>query len=59
MRIPERSVESPLPATPPALLETPLPRAVPVPVDVVNVFRRPEFVPDVAADAIAIGARAL
>ena len=34
-------------------------RAVPVPVDVVNVFRRPEFVPDVAADAIAIGARAL
>jgi predicted CoA-binding protein len=34
-------------------------RAVPVPVDVVNVFRRPEYVPEVVADAIAVGARAL
>ena len=34
-------------------------REVPVPVDVVNVFRRPEFVLEVAEDAIALGARAL
>jgi len=32
MRLPEHSLESPLPAAPPALLETSLPRAVPVPV---------------------------
>ncbi len=29
------------------------------PVDLVNVFRRPEYVPEVVADAIAIGAPAL
>jgi predicted CoA-binding protein len=29
------------------------------PVDIVNVFRRPEFVPDIAASAISIGARTL
>src|SRR6476619_7520612 len=34
-------------------------RDVPVPVDVVDVFRRPEHVPEIAAEAIAIGARAL
>ena len=34
-------------------------REVPVPVDVVDVFRRPEFVPDVVEEAIAVGARAL
>lgn len=34
-------------------------REVPVPVDVVDVFRRPEFVPEVVEDAIAVGARAL
>ena len=28
-------------------------------VDVVDVFRRPEYTPDVARDAVAIGARAL
>lgn len=34
-------------------------RAVPGPVDVVDVFRRPEHVAAIAAEAIAIGARAL
>jgi predicted CoA-binding protein len=34
-------------------------RDVPVPVDVVDVFRAPDAVPDIARDAIAIGARAL
>lgn len=34
-------------------------RDVPEPVDVVDVFRRPEFVAEVARDAIAIGARVL
>lgn len=34
-------------------------RDVPEPVDVVDVFRRPEFVADVARDAVAIGARVL
>ena len=34
-------------------------RSVPVAVDVVDVFRRPEHVPAVVEDAIAIGARAL
>ena len=32
---------------------------VPVPVDVVNVFRRPEHTPDVARDAVRIGAKVL
>ena len=34
-------------------------RDVPEPVDVVDVFRRPEFVAEVARDAVAIGARVL
>lgn len=34
-------------------------RSVPEPVDVVDVFRRPEFVPDIVEDAIAIGAKAV
>lgn len=29
------------------------------PIDVVDVFRRPEFTPDVARDAVAVGAKAL
>lgn len=32
---------------------------VPVPVDIVNVFRRSEFVPEIAESAIRIGARCL
>ena len=32
---------------------------VPEPVDIVNVFRRPEFVPEIAESAIAIGAKTL
>lgn len=32
---------------------------VPFPVDIVNVFRRSEFVPEIARSAIQIGARAL
>ena len=32
---------------------------VPGPIDVVNVFRRPEHTPDVARDAVDVGARAL
>lgn len=32
---------------------------VPVPVDVVNVFRRPEHTPEVARQAVSIGARLL
>ena len=32
---------------------------IPGPVDIVNVFRRPEFTPEVAIAAVAIGARAL
>ena len=32
---------------------------IPVPVDLVNVFRRPEQTPAVALDAVAIGAKAL
>jgi predicted CoA-binding protein len=34
-------------------------RSVPEPVDLVDVFRRSEFVPEIAEEAIAIGARAL
>jgi predicted CoA-binding protein len=34
-------------------------RDVPGPVDIVNVFRRPEFTPEIADEAVAIGARAL
>jgi predicted CoA-binding protein len=34
-------------------------RALPAPVDIVNVFRRSEFLPQVVEDAIAAGARAL
>jgi len=32
---------------------------IPVPVDVVDVFRRPDAVPEIARDAVAIGAKAL
>ena len=32
---------------------------IPFPVDVVDVFRRPDVVPDIARDAVAIGAKAL
>jgi len=32
---------------------------VPVPVDAVDVFRRPEYTPDVARDAVAVGAKVL
>jgi predicted CoA-binding protein len=32
---------------------------VPQPVDVVDVFRRPEYTPEVAREAVAVGARAL
>jgi predicted CoA-binding protein len=34
-------------------------RDVPVPVDVVNVFRAPDALPDITRDAVAIGAKAL
>jgi len=34
-------------------------RDVPVPVDIVNVFRAPDAVPEIARDAVAIGAGAL
>ena len=32
---------------------------VPAPIDIVDVFRRPEYTPDVAREAVAVGARAL
>jgi predicted CoA-binding protein len=32
---------------------------IPFPVDIVDVFRRPDAVPDIARDAVAIGAKAL
>ena len=32
---------------------------VPEPIDIVDVFRRPEYTPGVARDAVAVGARAL
>ena len=34
-------------------------RDIPFPVDLVNVFRAPEFVPDIVEEAIAIGAPAI
>ncbi len=34
-------------------------RDVPTPIDVVDVFRRPDAVPDIARDAVAVGARTL
>jgi hypothetical protein len=34
-------------------------RDVPVPVDIVDIFRKPEAVPGIVEDAIAIGARAI
>jgi predicted CoA-binding protein len=34
-------------------------REVPVPVDVVDIFRKPEAVPEIVEEAIAIGARAI
>ncbi|MEW6110774.1 MAG: CoA-binding protein [Thermodesulfobacteriota bacterium] len=34
-------------------------KSIPVPVDVVDVFRRPEFVPEVADAAVEIGAKVL
>jgi predicted CoA-binding protein len=34
-------------------------RDVPVPVDIVNVFRAPDALPEIAADAVAIGAKTL
>lgn len=34
-------------------------RDLPGPVDIVNVFRRPQFTPELADDAVAIGARSL
>ena len=33
--------------------------AIPEPIDIVDIFRRSEFVPDIAAEAIAIGAKGL
>ena len=37
----------------------PSPKDIPFPVDVVDVFRRPDAVPAIARDAVAIGAKAL
>ncbi|HTM50227.1 MAG TPA: CoA-binding protein [Bryobacteraceae bacterium] len=34
-------------------------RAVPEKIDIVNIFRRPEFVPEIVDAAIAVGARAV
>lgn len=34
-------------------------RDVPVPIDVVDIFRRPDAVPAIVADAIAVGAKAV
>jgi predicted CoA-binding protein len=34
-------------------------RQVPAKIDIVNVFRRPEFLPQIVDDAIAVGARAV
>lgn len=45
----------------PVLGEQPYPslRDVPVPIDLVDIFRRPQFVPAVVEDAIAVGAKAV
>jgi hypothetical protein len=32
---------------------------VPEPIDIVDVFRRPEYTPEVAREAVAVGARAV
>jgi predicted CoA-binding protein len=32
---------------------------VPYPIDVVDVFRRPEYTPDIASEAVAVGAKVL
>jgi predicted CoA-binding protein len=34
-------------------------KSIPDPIDIVNVFRRPEFTPSIAREAVAIGARTL
>lgn len=34
-------------------------KEIPIPVDIVNVFRRPDHTPDIAQDAVAIGAKCL
>lgn len=34
-------------------------RQVKIPVDIVDIFRKPEFVPDIVEEAIAIGAKAV
>ena len=34
-------------------------KSVPEPIDVVDVFRRPEFLPPIAEEAVAVGAKAL
>lgn len=34
-------------------------KAAPRPIDIVNIFRRPEAVPEIVADAIAMGAKAV
>jgi hypothetical protein len=34
-------------------------REVPVPIDIVNVFRRPEFVPGIVDEAIEVGAKVI
>jgi predicted CoA-binding protein len=33
--------------------------AVPPPIDIVDIFRRPEFIPDIVDEAIRLGARAI
>ena len=33
--------------------------SVPEPIEIVNIFRRPEYVPDVVREAIAVGAKAV
>lgn len=45
----------------PVLGEQPYPSlaAVPQPIDIVDLFRRPEYVPDLVDEAIAVGAKAV